>query len=86
MASEVCEVREETIQAGDVVRLASGGSPMVVRAVGGDTAYCQWFSGERLHQGTFLFTSLRNFSGEPRGVNLAAQAARTLSPARSSAP
>lgn len=86
MASDVCEVCEGTIQAGDVVRLATGGSPMVVRSVGGDTAYCQWFTGEELHQGTFLFSSLRNISGEPRGVNLAAQAARALTPARSSAP
>ena len=86
MASEVCEVRAETIQAGDVVRLAGGGSPMVVRSVGGDTAYCQWFSGEQLHQGTFLFASLRNISGERRGANLAAHADRALSPARSSAP
>lgn len=77
---------EQTIQAGDVVRLATGGSPMVVRSVGGDTAYCQWFTGEDLHQGTFLFTSLRNISGERRCVNLAAQAAAALTPARSSVP
>lgn len=59
---------------------------MIVRAVSGDTAYCQWYTGEELHQGTFLFTSLRDISGEPRSVNLAAQAAPGLTPARSSAP
>jgi uncharacterized protein YodC (DUF2158 family) len=78
--------REETFQAGDVVRLNIGGSPMVVRSVGGDTAYCQWFTGEDLHQGTFLFASLRNISGEPRAVDLAARAPRALTSARSSAP
>jgi uncharacterized protein YodC (DUF2158 family) len=80
------DARNETIQAGDVVRLKSGGSPMVVRAVGGDTAYCQWFTGEDLHQGTFLFASLRNISGDRRGANFAPHAPRTLTSARSSAP
>jgi uncharacterized protein YodC (DUF2158 family) len=80
------EDREETFEAGDVVRLNTGGSPMVVRSVGGDTAYCQWFTGEDLHQGTFLFASLRNISGERRGASVAAQAARALTSARSSVP
>ena len=39
---------------------------MVVRAVSGDTAYCQWYAGVDLHQGTFLFTSLRNIGHERR--------------------
>lgn len=39
---------------------------MVVRAVSGDTAYCQWYAGVDLHQGTFLFTSLRNIGRERR--------------------
>jgi uncharacterized protein YodC (DUF2158 family) len=58
---------EETFEAGDVVRLKSGGPPMVVRAVSGDVAYCQWYAGVDLHQGTFLFTSLRDISHERRG-------------------
>ena len=37
---------------------------MVVRAVSGDTAYCQWYAGVDLHQGTFLFTSLQDISHE----------------------
>ena len=67
------------------MRLKAGGPPMVVRAVSGDTAYCQWYAGVDLHQGTFLFTSLCNIGHERRA---AAQAAGTASftPARSSAP
>ena len=57
---------EERFEAGDVVRLKSGGPPMVVRAVSGDTAYCQWYAGVDLHQGTFLFSSLADISGEQR--------------------
>lgn len=43
---------------------------MVVRAVSGDTAYCQWYAGVDLHQGTFLFSSLRDISNESRGMRL----------------
>ena len=50
------------LETGDVVRLKAGGPPMVVRAVSGDTAYCQWYAGVDLHQGTFLFTSLEDIS------------------------
>jgi hypothetical protein len=39
---------------------------MVVRAVSGDTAYCQWYAGVDLHQGTFLFTSLEDIGRHPR--------------------
>jgi uncharacterized protein YodC (DUF2158 family) len=55
-----------TFEAGDVVRLKSGGPPMMVRAVSGDSAYCQWYAGVELHQGTFLFSSLRNAGHERR--------------------
>jgi uncharacterized protein YodC (DUF2158 family) len=57
-------------EAGDIVRLKSGGPPMVVRSVGGDTAYCQWYAGVDLHQGTFLFTSLRDIGSERRADSL----------------
>lgn len=59
---------EEKFEAGDVVRLKSGGPPMVVRAVSGGVAYCQWYAGVDLHQGTFLFTSLRDINHERRSV------------------
>lgn len=59
---------EEQFEAGAVVRLRNGGPPMVVRAVSGDTAYCQWYAGVDLHQGTFLFSSLRDISHERRAL------------------
>lgn len=62
-------MQEERFEAGDVVRLKAGGPPMVVRAVSGDTAYCQWYAGVDLHQGTFLFTSLRDIGRERRGAD-----------------
>jgi uncharacterized protein YodC (DUF2158 family) len=54
--------------AGDVVRLKAGGPPMIVRVVSGDTAYCQWYAGVDLHQGTFLFSSLDDISRQRRGA------------------
>lgn len=54
---------------------------MVVRAVSRDTAYCQWYAGVDLHQGTFLFTSLRDIGRERRA---AAARAASLTPTRSS--
>ena len=52
---------------------------MVVRAVSGDTAYCQWYAGVDLHQGTFLFTSLHNIGHERRSA--LAQPSASASPA-----
>jgi uncharacterized protein YodC (DUF2158 family) len=57
-------------EAGDVVRLRAGGPPMIVRAVSGDSAYCQWYSETDLHQGTFLFSSLEDISRQRRSVPL----------------
>jgi uncharacterized protein YodC (DUF2158 family) len=61
----------EQFEAGDVVRLKAGGPPMVVRAVSEDTAYCQWYAGVDLHQGTFLFSSLHNIGRERRSAEWA---------------
>lgn len=58
---------------------------MVVRAVSGDTAYCQWYAGVDLHQGTFLFTSLRDIGRERRAAAAHAAAVASLTPPRSSA-
>ena len=57
------------------MRLRNGGPPMIVRAVSGDTAYCQWYAGVDLHQGTFLFSSLTDISREHRVVLRGTQAA-----------
>ena len=76
----------EHFEAGDIARLKTGGPPMVVRAVSGDTAYCQWYAGVDLHQGTFLFSSLRNVSSERRTPVAAASAASaSVTPPQSSA-
>jgi uncharacterized protein YodC (DUF2158 family) len=75
----------EQFEAGDVVRLKAGGPPMVVRAVSGDTAYCQWYAGVDLHQGTFLFTSLRDIGRERRAPSTHVTALAALTPPRSSA-
>ena len=71
-------------EAGDVVRLKAGGPPMVVRAVSGDTAYCQWYAGVDLHQGTFLFGSLRDIGRERRAMSATAAIA-AFTPPQSSA-
>ena len=70
-------MREELFEAGDIVRLRAGGPPMVVRAVSGDTAYCQWYAGVDLHQGTFLFSSLEDI-GRQRRFATATQGAGLL--------
>lgn len=69
-----------SLEAGDVVRLKQGGPAMIVRAVSGDSAYCQWYAGVNLHQGTFLFSSLEDISRQPRPAACAPHHADT--PAR----
>lgn len=69
----------QQFQAGDVVRLKSGGPVMVVRAVSGDTAYCQWHAGVAPHQGTFLFTSLHEAGHERPAPGPSAAAAEQRS-------
>lgn len=70
-ANNAAVTSDTQFEAGDVVRLKSGGPPMVVRAVSGDSAYCQWYAGVDLHQGTFLFSSLRDIGRERRAAPLA---------------
>jgi uncharacterized protein YodC (DUF2158 family) len=77
---------EEQFEAGDVVRLKAGGPPMVVRAVSGDSAYCQWYAGIDLHQGTFLFSSLSDISRERRAASRATQPMASPSQESAAAP
>lgn len=79
-------MESKRFEAGDVVRLRSGGPPMVVRAVSGDTAYCQWYAGVDLHQGTFLFTSLRDIGRERRLWAGAALPGSVVTPAPTGTP
>ncbi|HVE54457.1 MAG TPA: DUF2158 domain-containing protein [Ramlibacter sp.] len=80
-SGENSPVQNETrFEAGDIVRLKRGGPPMVVRAVSRDTAYCQWYAGVDLHQGTFLFTSLRDAGHERRGAGMAVAEAALAAP------
>ena len=62
------------------MRLRAGGPPMVVRAVSGDTAYCQWYAGVDVHQGTFLFSSLEDISRLPRAAVAASPTAAVETP------
>ena len=64
---------EQRFETGDIVRLTTGGPPMVVRSVSGDTAYCQWYAGVDLHEGTFLSTSLEESNRLPRPAAVAAR-------------
>jgi uncharacterized protein YodC (DUF2158 family) len=75
----------ERFETGDIVRLKAGGPPMVVRSVSGDTAYCQWYAGVDLHQGTFLFSSLCDVNQE-RHTPPAPMSTASVTPLRSSAP
>ncbi len=78
-------IQSEQFEAGDIVRLKAGGPPMVVRAVSGGTAYCQWYAGVDRHQGTFLFSSLRDVGNERRMAASRAAEAAPLTAPRSSA-
>jgi hypothetical protein len=57
---------------------------MVVRSVGGDTAYCSWYAGGDVHQGTFLFTSLRDIGSERRAGQVRSAQALTVPPSSAS--
>ena len=76
---------QEHFETGDIVRLKAGGPPMVVRSASGDTAYCQWYAGVDLHQGTFLFSSLRDINHERR-TPLAPMPSAGIAPLRTSTP
>jgi uncharacterized protein YodC (DUF2158 family) len=48
----------ETIKAGDVVKLRSGGPSMTVSWIENDEAYCEWFLANKLEGAKFNLTSL----------------------------
>jgi len=74
-------LEERQFEAGDIVRLKAGGPPMVVRSASPDTAYCQWYAGVDLHQGTFLFTSLVDIGRERRAATARPAFTQTKPPA-----
>jgi len=50
-----------TFQAGDIVKLKSGGPEMTVQSTASESAphlYCQWFAGKKLESGRFPTNSL----------------------------
>ena len=49
--------RTQIVQ-GMLVVLKSGGPAMTVRAISGDHAYCEWFTGTERRQGTFQLVTL----------------------------
>lgn len=61
-----CVQKIERIARGDMVRLAGIGTIMLVRTISGDSAYCEWYSGESLRTGTFLVSKLENVNERSR--------------------
>ena len=57
--------QEQDIEKGTVVRLKSGGPPMVVRSVSADQAYCEWFTETERRQGTFILNTLELVEAPP---------------------
>lgn len=56
--------RRMNLQAGDVVRLKSGGPAMTIKYIDGKEAYCQWFlDGKALQEG-FPLASLKQDEGD----------------------
>ncbi|HEX7891485.1 MAG TPA: DUF2158 domain-containing protein [Ramlibacter sp.] len=53
------------IEKGMVVRLKSGGPPLVVRSVTTNEAYCEWFTETERRQGTFLLKTLEVVEAAP---------------------
>jgi len=57
---------ESRIVEGELVTLMGAGQLMLVRSIGGDTAYCLWFEGTCLRTGTFLLTRLQSVTAARR--------------------
>ncbi|NOK32368.1 DUF2158 domain-containing protein [Corallococcus exercitus] len=53
-------------QAGDIVKLKSGGPEMTVQAMTSDGPRCQWFAGKKLESGIFPSASLEPASVKPQ--------------------
>ncbi|NNU45511.1 DUF2158 domain-containing protein [Ramlibacter montanisoli] len=54
----MCDQDNKALGSGMTVVLRSGGPRMVIRAVSGDQAYCEWLSGDVRRQGTFALSTL----------------------------
>lgn len=54
----------KVIRPGMQVILAGGATPLTVRVVSGHHAYCEWFEGTQVRQGTFEVTALRAIESE----------------------
>lgn len=55
---------KKTVETGMRVVPKSGGPTLIVRAVSGDQAYCEWFVGTELRQGTFARSALEPLAPE----------------------
>lgn len=51
-------MEQTDVEKGMLVRLKSGGPAMVVRALSGTQAYCEWFTDVHRRQGTFELATL----------------------------
>jgi uncharacterized protein YodC (DUF2158 family) len=54
---------------GDVVQLKSGGPPMTIQAINGDSATCVWFEKTKEHRSVFATVLLLPFRRGAIGVS-----------------
>ena len=64
----MCDQDNKALGSGMTVVLRSGGPRMIIRAVSGDQAYCEWLLGKVRRQGTFALSTLEPVDPEPDEV------------------